>query len=225
MSIRCDSISIYDGIRYCDVDGTLSVGNGTSIHNNAEEELKSMHLVIPKSVYGKEVKAIGGWAFTENTKIVQVLIYARITHIDEYAFCRCINLISINIPSTCTKLAQYSLDQFDNNNQKESVGSLTVFFEPNSQISVFGKKAFAWKYTLFLYFCEAVQITYEDPEQFLNIKNLIIYSKETFTLKNYGTSIKTDMCFHLPSISCHMTLDIPVRINFIPLFYLVIYVI
>ena len=48
----CD---IYDGIRYCEVNNEYIVGNGTAIENNAEENLQSMHLVIPKKVNGKKV--------------------------------------------------------------------------------------------------------------------------------------------------------------------------
>ena len=175
----CD---IYNGIRYCEVNNEYIVGNGTNVKNNAEENLQSMHLVIPKKVYGRKVEAIGQYAFYQNIRIIEVTIYARITHIDFAAFCRCINLISINIPSTCTKLGGYCLDQYEYIKEQQSDGSLNVFFEENSEIAEFDHNVFAWKNTLNLYFCEAVSIKFNDPTQFEEITNLNFYSKVQFSL-------------------------------------------
>ena len=192
----CD---VYQGVKYCHVNNQYIVGTGTEQANNADDSINSFRIVIPKKVNGNIVDAIGQYAFYENRNIVEVIIYARVKYIDTYAFCRCVNLATINIPASCTRLGVVSLDQYDQNLNGRSIGSLSIFFEKNSQIKTFDEKAIGNKDTINVYFCEPVSIDFTSNKQFIEMTYFNIYCPESFKLNEYQSQI-THFCYNLPQI-------------------------
>ena len=192
----CD---VDNGIKYCLVNGEYIVGTGNNNFNNADSGINSFRLIIPRKVNGHKVEAIGKYAFAQNRKIIEAIIYARVSYIDDWAFCRCINLATINIPSSCTRLGYVALDQYDEQLKRYSKGSITIFFEKNSKIKTFDEKAIGFKDVINIYFCEKVSISFTSSIQFENSPNLNIYSPQSFSLKGHQSKT-TNFCYSLPTL-------------------------
>ena len=191
----CD---IFHGIKYCyDSQGYYIVGTDGDDPENAIEKLESTRVVIPQIVHGKKVQGVGQLAFFQNLHITEVVIYARILFIRDKAFCRMLNLVSINIPNTCQTFGLYVLDQYDFLTRTISIGTLNVYFEPKSQAQTLNIRTFAWKERVNIYICEKISPQFIGDSHFYQIKTLNIYSPESFTLYNYQTQ-HTDLCYSLP---------------------------
>ena len=75
---------------------------------NAVSPAPTGALVIPSSLGGKRVTAIGERAFEDFTGITSVKIPESVTSIDGYAFAGCTGLTSVDIPAKVTTLADYA---------------------------------------------------------------------------------------------------------------------
>ena len=70
-------------------------------------------IVIPSTLNGKTVTAIGAWAFYKNAALTKIVIPSTVIQIDEYAFHSCSALKTVIIPKSVVKVAKY---QFMNGN-------------------------------------------------------------------------------------------------------------
>ena len=183
----------YKGIKYCIANGVFMVGDNKTVAlvNNALSFIE-----IPYSIKGKKIKEIGSHAFYECRSLVTVNIIARIKQINTFAFCRCINLVSINIPCTCKLIANYSLDQYLVETKGISSGTLNIFIEKGSKLSIILMKTISWKQQYNIYVCEPIQPTYIDIKyEHINVLN--IYSPYTFDLYDKKTQFN-DYCYSPP---------------------------
>lgn len=69
---------------------------------------KGDNIVIPKTIYGKEVTEIGEYAFSNCTNLKSVEIPNTVIKIGEHAFSNCVNLKNIEIPNTITEIGEYA---------------------------------------------------------------------------------------------------------------------
>lgn len=88
---------IYGDFRYdyYDDDGNLYISD--YVGNDA-------NIVIPSSINGKSVTAIGNAAFQKNDKIKSVIIPEGVKTIDAYAFMDCVNLTNVTLPNSLTSI-------------------------------------------------------------------------------------------------------------------------
>ena len=208
---------IFKGVKYCYENGEFIVGNGSTTYNNAEFHLESPSIIIPKSVKGHQVKGIGQYAFAENRKIVEVIIYAELTHIDRWAFCRCVNLAVINIPPSCTYLGECAFDEHDVITELRSTGCLSIFFEKGIRNMTFDRKAIGVKDYIKLFFCGSVEITYLNTDHFIDIGNLSVFSITPVTVNGQVSQI-VDICYQPPYILINTQIyDNAFSLKFIPL--------
>ena len=68
-------------------------------------------VVIPESVGGLPVTAIGGRAFYVNRTLTSVVIPESVTRIDESAFLGCASLTSVDIPSRVNRISSFAFAQ------------------------------------------------------------------------------------------------------------------
>ena len=128
-------------LRYTVFNNTFAVvgTNESEPYGNALVDLDYQGIiVIPEEYNGLPILEIGHNAFATAQGITHVLIYAKITKINEGAFRDCPNLRTINIPNTVTFIDHHAIYSYNSSNPKDygpnALGYLTISFEPNSQI-------------------------------------------------------------------------------------------
>ena len=174
----------YGNVRYCVVNDIFIVGNNES-KALVSEPLDGI-IFIPLKVNSSEVKEIGAKSFMGCSSIERVTIEARITQINNRAFCQCMKLVSINIPNTCRIIQQWGIQTYNitqGNNLPNSYKSLTIFFEPNSKIKFIDTHGISFRENVNIYTCERINPTL-NSQTFIKVTNLKIYSPVSFVLKD-----------------------------------------
>ena len=128
-------------------------------------------ITIPKEIGGVPVLEIAGRAFRRCFSLKTVVINARLTRINMYAFYECINLTNINIPSSCEVIGHCAISCI--NNTKTANGSLAVKFEPNATIKYIGEFGIERKEVIIIFFCG-----YEPPK----VQNRALFYGSTYNV-------------------------------------------
>lgn len=162
-----------------DMSNTLMNGfvSGAAIPNK---------LIIPFSIDGKEIKAIGSVAFYRCLEITECLVKAKIHTIHGAAFFGCQNLHRINIPSTVTKLSASALDgRID---QSLSQGPLAVYFEPGTQLKNIENAGISNYRIVKVYIYDKVYPT-TSTYMFGGATKLTIYSQHSYKFCGFQTTV------------------------------------
>ena len=88
---------------------TYEIKNNMATITECDEDA-SGEIVIPSTIGGCPVVAIGEYLFSYNTNITSVIIPEGVTEIETSAFDNCTNLINITIPDSVTTIGEYAFD-------------------------------------------------------------------------------------------------------------------
>ena len=157
-------------------DGVLDQSNVPSV------------VVIPFNHEGIQVIEIGTCAFQGISSIREVIIKAKIQQISRRAFYQCENLEKINIPASVFFMGSSSIDTRLIEQNTPSDGTLSVYFEPFSQLKYILNAGISNKKRIILYICEV--FSPEITTYFLGGANIIIvYSPTSFIFCGYQTTL------------------------------------
>ena len=129
---------------YCIVGTNSSIEIANAIKDSSYHGV----IVIPKQHHRRPVVAIGQYAFYDCRFITNVIIYAEIKSIYQYAFGNCPSLQTINIPKTVTYLGVASIFSYNSTSEIQETGIpnvqgfITISFEPGSQLQEIAYHAF-----------------------------------------------------------------------------------
>ena len=170
--------SIYNN-EYIIGDMTSTLQNG--FKSGVEKPAK---LIIPLSIDGKEIKAIGTSAFRKCLTLKECLINARVHSIYQLAFFECQNLIKITFPSSLSLLEQSALDgRID---QTYAPGPLFIYFEKGSKLSNIMQAAISNFNVINVFLYDEIHPT-NSTYLFGNVKSLSIYSRYSYKFCGFQT--------------------------------------
>jgi hypothetical protein len=198
--MRCTD---FDYIHYCIVNEKMIVGtNETNTPQNGVKSgaTLSAEITIAKSVGGRPVAEIGPCAFQSCTQLISVRIEAQITAINYAAFYGCTALTHINVPSSVTFIGDGGISGW--NGTATSPGTLSVFFEPPSQIQFIGNYGFERFATVIVFFCGATAPSFTS-EQFHYVASKHVYAQTNLTFGGVNSTSNAALTFMCaPTATC-----------------------
>ena len=146
-------------LKYKTFDSFAIVGTNTTKRSNGIVD-PNYHgvLLIPKTYNGLPITEIGTYALSDCSFVTHVIIEANIISIHSSAFERTTNLTSINIPSSVEYIGGIAFSSFNAFNASipqpnfNSLGTLIVSFESNSNLQKIGGTPFGRKEHIILKF-------------------------------------------------------------------------
>ena len=152
-------------------------------------------LVIPKYFHDKKIKIIGKYSFYNCTKLKHVLIQADIESIEDHAFASSPSLTTINIPSTVKCIADAALSLYNHSNanvadgQPNAMGTLTVSFGSNSQLSSLGVSVFGRKEHYVIYLEDELKQLTCNGALYYSVNSFVVYSTKSFSFCSVNTKV------------------------------------
>ena len=190
----------YLDFHYCTKNDVFMVGDNSTNPRNGlvDPSFCPEIVVIPLSVHGHKVTEIGQYSFYSCPQIKVLIIEARITVINYYAFCRSLNLERVYLPNTLTTIYGWGLQMHNVSygNNVPSNGSVDIIIEPNSQLSHLGDHSISYKANVNIYICNHIQLS-KSGNPFHSVINLTIYSPISFNILDIQTNTNkySTLCF------------------------------
>ena len=177
---------------YSDQNGERFIGDMTTAQQNGFKAgaIKPSKLIIPYSIEEIPIKAIGTCAFYHCQDIKECVIKAKIHTIYNNAFQGCLNLISINIPSSVLLIKDSAIDGRKINIY--STKSMNVYFEPHSKLKHIENAGFSNFFAMNLFIYDRINPT-NSTYLFGLVKNLTIYSRYSYLFCGYQTTVSPIM--------------------------------
>ena len=176
-------------------DTDCMVGDGTShSHNGIRDRYYNDILEIPKFHNRKRITSLGQCAFKECINLKYVIIKAEITLIGESCFEKCINLTAINIPNTVTSIGRIALTCYNDfntsvGNLPNSMGTLTISFEPNSKLKSLGEGIFGRKEHYIIKLSDEFSDLTCHQTLYFAVSSFAVYSTKSFKFCGTQTTV------------------------------------
>ena len=184
-----------------EVNGKWIIGTNKSIQRNGvyNWELAGPVLTIPSVINGHQIEEIGQWAFFGCYYIEEVFISNSIKSINNRSFSDCFNLRSIVIPPSVEFIGYCGIHTYNaslasinlslpNSSEDSSNGTLTVVFQPNSQIKYIDQHGISRKKNIIIYYNDKSYFPcHKDPFFKSVLYSIKIYSPYTNSFCNYPT--------------------------------------
>ena len=153
----CD---VYDLFNFCLVNDKYIIGDNSTNRTNALISGKTCPetLIIPAFIKGHKIEEIGCNAFSFCNNIKTLIIRARITQINEFAFQASTSLTTIYLPSTLRYIFQYGIHIWNESkgSGKTTPGITNIYIEKNSRLSYMGFQGISYKEFVYINTCEAI---------------------------------------------------------------------
>ena len=153
-------------------------------------------VVIPKTFNELPILEIGTYAFSDCIFITHVIIEANLISINNFAFERTTNLTSINIPRSveyignCAFSSYNLLNHTTNEKVYNSLGTLVVSFESNSNLQKISNTPFGRKEHVILKFKNKLSPSFSCSQGwYYSTGSFTILSEEEFTSCNIEATV------------------------------------
>ena len=182
---------IINDVVYCNIGNEkVIVGDNSSTYSNGVYDNKMMitSLTIPAHANGKRIAEIGQYAFCNQNQLSTVIIKAKITQINYFAFYSCSSLVLINIPSSVVFIGHCGVSCLNRSGNPTSSGTLSVFFDYPSSIKTIGNFGFERKSNVIVYF-GGTKAPYIGEKLFYGSSNVTVYSPTSINFGPYETVV------------------------------------
>ena len=178
---------------YTRVKGGYMVGTGSTEHHNAVYNPGSMigPITIPYQYKGKKIISISQYAFSYLPYITHVFIKADVEKLEQCSFLYCSNLMSINIPASCTTIESSAIGIGNYLNLNLISNVLDVYIEPNSKLSFLSYHSICCKQYVKIHYCGSHDVEAHN-EAF--VPNTEVYSPYNVSLGNIVSTNKEMNC-------------------------------
>jgi len=185
----------YKRVRYYSRNDFLIVGNNSTVGSALASNDVIGELVIPRSVNGKRVLEIGFNAFRLCTRITKITIYAKITRINDGAFCECTSLTYLNIPETCTYIGNSALFLGINAGAIEKQMMIVEFNQGRTEGFNVGVWDFSRRASFYIIYPSSIAPTFPSNEGlFSEVSTIVICTPIEINFCGIQTTTDTSKC-------------------------------
>ena len=182
-----------NGIIYKELpDGNLIVGTNETTIALDDSFKNTTAVLIPETVDGKKVIAVGQYAFYECFTIEYVYVKAKIKTIEFRAFDRLTALKEIHLPDSLEIIKMWAISGY-HPTSGITMGTIKIFFEGVSQLKYLSSEAILNKETLMLFFCSKLSsVSYDNS--ITSYSNAYIFAPYRFFLGGIKSTISSHHC-------------------------------
>ena len=176
----------YGDFYYCLRGGKYILGDNSSSSANAliTNHVCPEKIIVPVYVNGHKIEEIGSHALQGCNKIRILVIKARITQINEYAFYEGTSLREVYLPNTLINIMAHSIHVWNRTLGSGVVnpGVTEIFFEKNSKLAFINDQGISYRENMILYTCTAINPKLH-TYAFNIVSRLTIISPMVFSIK------------------------------------------